>query len=89
MFINIIIVINILTTIVYCFIKDFNNDVYFIYLAKIYNKIIIKIIIIAKLFYNKNNEDNEDVIIFTSYFYIKFIALFKYLTLYYISNFDL
>ena len=45
--------------------------------------------IIIKLFYNKNNKNNEDIIIFILYFYIKFITLFKYLTLYYVSNFNL
>ena len=67
-----------------------SGDAYFI--AKVYNKIITKDVIIIKSSYNENNgddEDNENVIIFASYSYIKFIALFKYLTLYYISNFDL
>ena len=76
---DVTIAINILTTIIYYFIKDFNNDVYF---AKAYNKIIIKDIIIIKLSYNENNENNENIIIFTSYSYIKFITLFKYLILY-------
>ena len=79
MLINVTIAINILTTIIYYFIKDFNNDVYF---TKAYNKIIIKDIIIIKLSYNENNENNENIIIFTSYSYIKFITLFKYLILY-------
>ena len=71
-YINVIIVINILTTIICYFIKDFNDDTYFI--AKIYNKIIIKGAMIAESFYN-------DIISF-SYSRIKFIILFKYLTLY-------
>ena len=42
-------------------------------------------VIKIKLFYNK---DAYNDVIFISYFYIKFITLFKYLTLYYISYFE-
>ena len=45
-------------------------------------------VMITKLFYNEDDKDNEDVVIFISYFYIKFITLFKYLTLYQVSNFE-
>ena len=80
----------------------FNNNVYF---TKIYCKdVFIKDVIITKcvgvmlrkLSYNEDNEDDENIIIImsyndiisASYSCIKFITLFKYLTLYYISNFD-
>ena len=46
-------------------------------------------VMIIGLFYNENDKDGEDIIISASYSYIKFITLFKYLTLYYISNFNL
>ena len=64
---------------------------FFIYfIAKVYYKnAFIRNVIVIKLFYNENDKNNENVIFFTSYFYIKFIILFKYLTLYYILNFDL
>ena len=49
-------------------------------------------VMIVKSFYNEDNEDSGDVInddvIFISYSCIKFIALFKYLTLYHVSYFE-
>ena len=83
-------------------IKGLNDDAYFI--AKDYYKnvfiggvIIIRLfdgggVIIARSSFNGNDKDNENVInddvISISYFCIKFIALFKYLTLYHVSYFE-
>ena len=103
---NVIIVLNILTTIIYCFvkcfykrggliIKRFNKNVFVYFIIKFCDKVVIKNVIIIKCDdINKNNEDfiiSEDAyndVILILYFYIKFIILFTYLTLYYISYFE-
>ena len=85
-------VMSILIAIACCSVKDFDENS----IAKVCGRVIIRNVIITKSFYNKDNEDNEDAIIIIScddvisisYSYIKFIALFKYLTLYHVSNFD-
>ena len=74
---------NILTTTTYS--KKFDNNVLN---TLIILKTIIDIIIL-KSFNKRFNMIRFNDVIFASYFYIKFIVLFKYLTLYYISNFEL
>ena len=67
----------------------FNNVVYFIakngdVFAEVYDKkALTKSVMITNSFY-----DGDDIIS-ASYFYIKFITLFKYLTLYYVLYFEL
>ena len=95
---DVIVIINILTTIIYCFIKGFSDNARF-FMKAYYKNVFIKDVIIIKLFCNEDDEDvmivrlsySEGVcdgVIFVSYFCIKFIALFKYLTLYHISYFE-
>lgn len=96
---NVIVVISILTTITCYFIRDFDNVI----IAKACDKnvfttrdaMIIRLfydenIIIARSFCGGNNIllSYNDVISI-SYSHIKFITLFRYLTLYQILNFEL
>lgn len=90
---DVIVIINILTAIACCFVEGFDNDACFI--AKVcYKEVFIRGIMIVKcegviiirLFCNEGVRITE--FISTSYFYIKFIVLFKYLTLYHVLNFE-